>query len=329
MSARPAVVVTGVGALIGQGIAAGLGQDGRAEIIGLDRRRSLVAETLCDETVQKPGCDEEDAEYLAFWDALIIEAGVRLIIPGISVDMVFLMSHAPFFWDRGVVLALNDMDLIRLSEDKRAFARDYTALGLPQIPTLCDPGSWSALAGPLGPPPYLMKPAVGEGSQGLHILRDEADFAYWSQKTGGAQLYQTIIGTDDEEYTVGVFGLGDGTSLGPLIFRRTLTRSGHTGTAEVVDHPAIAEATARIVAHYRPIGPTNLQFRVAQGKPYLLEINPRFSSSASLRTGFGFNEAAMCLDFYLMGKMPGLPTLRRGHAQRHIADMFDHAGPSE
>ena len=278
MSARATVVVTGVGALIGQGIAAGLKQGGRAGIIGLDRRRSLLAETLCDETVQKPDCDEEDARYLAFWDALIAETGARLILPGISVDMVFLMQHAPFFWDRGVVLGLNDFDLIRLSEDKRAFAADYTDLGLPQIPTLTRPGGWEELANVLGPPPYLMKPAVGEGSQGIHMLQDEADFTYWSAKAKGAQLYQKITGTDDEEYTVGVFGLGDGTSLGPLIFRRTLTRSGHTGSAEIVDHPAIAEATARIVARYRPIGPTNLQFRVEGGLPYLLEINPRFSS---------------------------------------------------
>ena len=37
----------------------------------------------------------------------------------------------------------------------------------------------------------------------------------------------------------------------------------------------------------------------------------------------------MCLDFYLEGKTPVLPQLRRGLAQRHNADLFDHAGPSE
>lgn len=78
--------------------------------------------------------------------------------------------------------------------------------------------------------------------------------------------------------------------------------------------------------HYRPEGPTKLQFRVEGAAAYLLEINPRFSSSCSLRTTFGFNEAEMCIDHFLERRRPPPPTLRAGIGQRHVADRISYAG---
>ena len=178
----------------------------------------------------------------------------------------------------------------------------------------------------LGPPPLLLKPSVGEGSVGIVRLHDKIDFEYWTQKTKGEFLVQRVIGTDEDEYTVGTFGFGDGSYVGPLIFRRKLTRAGNTGEAETVSHPVIADITAKIMQHYKPVGPTNLQFRIERAEAYLLEINPRFSSSCSMRTGFGFNEAEMCIDLYLNNERPSQPRLRRGLAQRHNADRIRYAG---
>jgi carbamoyl-phosphate synthase large subunit len=69
-------------------------------------------------------------------------------------------------------------------------------------------------------------------------------------------------------------------------------------------------------------GPTNFQFRIANGKPMLLEINPRISSATSIRAAFGFNEAAMCVDHYLHGKKIRQPPLRSGTAVRYLADII-------
>ncbi|MCY0152199.1 ATP-grasp domain-containing protein [Hoeflea alexandrii] len=93
-----------------------------------------------------------------------------------------------------------------------------------------------------------------------------------------------------------------------------------------MDHPAIAELTGRIARHFKPVGPTNLQFRVQDDIPYLLEINPRFSSSCSLRAAFGFVEAEMCIDDLLEGRRPGVPHIRRGTALRYNEDFIAHVG---
>ena len=318
------IAVTGLGALIGQGIAKSLRAGGRAVVFGVDRQSSPYAASLCDHFATKPDCDEAAPAYLAFWADFVTANRIDLILPGISIDMHFLDTHRQVFDDLGVRVALNTPDLIRVTRDKLNFHRACQDIGLEQIPT-CNPGSWDEAVRALGPAPILFKPRVGEGSQGIVLLNDCVDFDYWTRQAGENWLVQKYVGSDSEEYTLGTFGFGDGRALDPIIFRRRLTRSGHTGWAEVVDHPLLADATRRIVAHFRPLGPTNLQFRVAGDIPYLLEINPRFSSSASLRTAFGYNEAEMCIDHFLRGLRPEQPAIRRGSAQRYNEDYISYA----
>ena len=170
-------------------------------------------------------------------------------------------------------------------------------------------------------PLLLLKPRQGNGSRGIAVLRDADDFAYWIRRSKDAFLIQKFIGSDDQEYTVGAFGLGDGKALPPIIFRRKLSVAGNTQYAEVVDHPVLAAAVERLAAIFKPVGPTNFQFRMAGDVPYLLEINPRFSSSTSLRAAFGYNEAALAVQFHLTGKVPAAPTIIRGRGWRYYEDL--------
>jgi carbamoyl-phosphate synthase large subunit len=54
----------------------------------------------------------------------------------------------------------------------------------------------------------------------------------------------------------------------------------------------------------------------------LLEINPRISSSTSIRTAFGYNEAGMAVDYYLDNKKPKQPKIKRGWAVRYTDDFI-------
>ena len=56
----------------------------------------------------------------------------------------------------------------------------------------------------------------------------------------------------------------------------------------------------------------------------LLEINPRISSATSIRTAFGMNEAVMCVQHYLWGKVIEQPVLRAGRAERFIEDRIGY-----
>lgn len=323
MSKSLNVLVTGMGALIGQGVALGLRNDKRTSIIGLDRSYSAYGSSLCEEFVCKPKVDDRSPEYLEFWLELLQQKRIDLILPAISIDLDFVDAHRMTFEAAGVRLGINSAALISVACDKMNFYKALESLDVPRIPS-AQPKSWSDALEMMGPAPLLLKPRRGEGSQGHALLIDEADFLYWTQKANNENwMLQPIIGTDHEEYTVGCFGLDNGEFLDEMIImRRRLTRSGNTGLAEVVDHPLILETSRKLMRYFKPVGPTNLQFRVAAGKAYLLEINPRFSSSCSLRTSFGFNEAEMCVDYFLRGKRPAEPQIKFGAAQRYSADFI-------
>jgi carbamoyl-phosphate synthase large subunit len=91
-----------------------------------------------------------------------------------------------------------------------------------------------------------------------------------------------------------------------------------------VAEPSIRSETLHLTEIFRPAGPTNYQFRVENGIPYLLEINPRISSSTSLRTSFGYNEAAMSIDFFVLGKRPAPPIVKSGRAWRYSEDFVTY-----
>ena len=50
------------------------------------------------------------------------------------------------------------------------------------------------------------------------------------------------------------------------------------------------------------MGSINLQSRFVNGKPYIFEINPRFSGSTPARAGLGVNEVDMAIDSFFLGK---------------------------
>lgn len=314
------VVVTGLGAIIGQGIVKTLRQSGKAvRIIGIDRNADSIAPHFCDIFYPKPTCKESSPDYLAFWQDLLVKESVDLILPGLEIDVFFLNVHRRTLSNVGAKFGLNKSELIELAHDKWLLGLELPKAGLATIPTILSQ-DWEECVNKLGMPPFLMKPRQGSGSRGIIRLSDKLDFQYWSNKLGNNFMIQKIIGDDNEEFTVGAFGLGNGQSLSPIIFRRRLSSAGNTQYAEVVMDEDIDQATKRLSQYFKPIGPTNYQFRKDNGILYLLEINPRLSSSTSLRAAFGYNEAEMALDFYLDGIKPKMPEVHKGCGWRYFED---------
>ena len=119
---------------------------------------------------------------------------------------------------------------------------------------------------------------------------DEIDFNYWIRKSNSNWIIQRIIGTDDDEFTVGTFGIGRGNLTKDIIIKkRKLSRAGNTASAEQINDKEIYNYTLKLAKFFQPVGPI-INLGVKIGSLYLLEINPRFSSSTSIRHEFGYNE---------------------------------------
>lgn len=221
----------------------------------------------------------------------------------------------------GIKVVLNTAALVSLSRDKWDMFVAVAAMDADlAIPTFVA-GNFTTFATSLGLP-FLLKPRRSYASKGIVVVDREETFEFHAPRIGAELIVQPRIGHDDQEYTVSVFGEGAGGIAASIALRRRLASDGSTAKAWVVYEPTLNDAVARLVRLFAPIGPTNLQFR-RDGKTWrLLEINPRISSATSIRTAFGYNEAAMSHDYYLLGRMPTQPPLRRGFATRYIEDVI-------
>ena len=313
------VMVTGVGAIMGYGLLKSLrASDPTLVLLGTDIYADAAGRAWCDAFEQAPLTSS--ADYPAWLERVIKAHAVDLLIPGIEQDLHWFSDHREQVAALGCRLVLNSRQLIDLSRDKWAMDQALAAIDEPsRIPSHLS-GSFSTLSATLGLP-FLLKPRRSYASQGLVWVHAQSDFEPHAQHLGEVLMAQPIIGSADQEYTVAVFGDGEGGSFGSITLQRRLAADGSTAKAWVREDASLDQAVARLCAHFKPVGPTNLQFRRDHdGGWKLLEINPRISSTSSMRRAFGFNEAAMCLDFFLAQRAPATPTIRPGFAVRYIEE---------
>ena len=312
------VLVTGVGAIIGYGVLRALRKaDSGLQLLGSDIYPDAVGQTWADHFFVAPLTSSDG--YADWLKAIVSENSVDLIIPGIEQDLHYLSDNRALFSGLPVKIVLNNAGLINITRDKWLMHQELARINSSaRIKTLIE-GDFNSIAQAFGLP-FIVKPRKSYASKGLVRVTCEDDFKPLASRLGQHLMAQPVVGTDEEEYTLGVFGNGLGDVLASITLQRRLAGDGSTAKACVRDHSDLNDVVAGLCAHFKPLGPTNLQLRKSTAGWQLLEINPRISSSTSLRTAFGYNEAEMCVDFFLRGKSITQPEIRMGFAARYIED---------
>jgi carbamoyl-phosphate synthase large subunit len=220
-----------------------------------------------------------------------------MIIPSIECDMYRWDADRELLLSKTLPL-LNSGYLLDLCFDKWLFYLNLVAdIPYYTIPTTIE-ANFNAF-----PLPFILKPRHGYGSKGIIRVKNESDFESHRQDIGPNLMVQPIIGTEDEEYTVSGFFDNGSNLIDYFPLKRKLSVTGFTEQAEVEDRN-FGEVLINLAKTFKPVGPTNFQFRMDGDMPKLLEINPRISSATSIRAAFGYNESQMSVDYVLSGKIP-------------------------
>ena len=318
------VLVTAVGAIIGYGLVHSARKANEPlRIVGMDIYEDAVGQHWCDEFVRAVPAASDN--YPEFIETLVREHAIDLVLPGVEYDALRMSQERERFAVLPARFVLNSKTLVESDSDKWNTHCRQAVAGIPTIDTKAS-GEFSELAKALGIP-FLVKPRRSSASKGHHRISTALEYEQAQARLASEFVAQRIVGTDDAEYTVGVFGYGDGTSSHFLALQRRLSREGSTVKARTVFDAALERTVAELVTLFKPEGPTNLQFRLHDANYLLLEINPRFSSSGSLRTAFGINDVELCIEYYLKGRRPVERQVRPGSAVRYIEDLvvYDRA----
>ena len=311
------ILVTGVGAIIGYGIISSI-RKSRYDcfIVGMDIYYDAVGQVWCDEFVQADLA--ADDHYIDFLKSVIEKYRIDLVFFGTEQEIQKCNEDRKQLGSCIEKLVLNSEEVISLSEDKWAtmcFLKDH---GLNYIRSSVDMEFVQAKE-EFGLP-LLLKPRRSYASKGIRVVTEEEEFDAWKKEQGKQFMVQEFVGDDEHEYTAATFGFGDGTGLQPVVMRRKLSKAGATDKAFIESVPEINKEIEQLVRELKPLGPTNFQFRLHKGDYLLLEINPRISASTSIRMAFGYNEAELCIEYFLERHRLENRKIRFGRAFRYITE---------
>lgn len=309
------ILVTGTGANIGYGAVRLFKKIPGVRVVATDIYDDAVGQHWADAFYKVPLTS--DTDYVAAIKDIIAREKIDLIVPAIEQDVYFYNENRKN-WDN-VSLALNAQELIHLCRDKWIFQEALQAT-LPQmaIPS-CRITTFEAVKTLLGLP-FLLKPRQGYAGKGQFLIKSEADY-HAASFNSDAYFAQAFIG-DSPEFTVSYFGDGAGHVCAQIQMERTLSAGGATKSALVVQRADLSKAIQDLAKAFPALGPTNAQFRILEGWPVLLEINPRLSSSLSLRAAFGYDDCVMLLDQHLKGAFPTQPEITNGYGIRYEEDFI-------
>ena len=315
------VLVTGIGAVIGYGVIKSLTKN--CYVVGSDIYSDAVGQHWVDKFVQAPYTSSP--EYMGWLKNVISENKIDIVFPGIEQDVHFISANIEELSDLSCKFVINKQYLIDVTKDKLK-TYNYLKEKFPENVILSiDKIDWDYITDNVKLP-FLLKPKCSYASKGIVKINTKDEFDFYTKHEPQRFIAQPIIGDNDNEYTVATFGYGDG-KCGPIIaFRRKLSQEGATAKAVTYFDESLEKLIKKMCEYIKPLGPTNFQFRKIDECYKLLEINPRISSSTSLRKAFGYNEAEMCIDYFLNNSKTVIEktNIKKGAAQRYIEDYITY-----
>ncbi len=306
------VLVSGASGIVGYGILKTL-RNLECNLIGLTIYNTSPANCFADSVEIAPLSTDE--QYIPWLISILVKYRVDMAIPGIESDMSIWNKNREILSETGAFILLNNSNLINLCLDKWEFYKKMKMSGSPYVIESSIKPDFNQF-----PTPFILKPRCGYGSKGLVKVRSEHDFEKYKFRIGQSLLMQQYVGRDDEEYTISAFFDRHSNMKSYISLKRKLSKMGYTEIAEVVCLENMAGIIAELAEIFKPVGPTNFQFRRHDGGWKLLEINPRISSSTSIKAAFNYNESLMSMEYFLEEKIISQPEIRTGKVIRYIED---------
>ena len=306
------ILVSGASGIVGYGILRSL-KNYDCRLIGTTIYETSPADCFSDLVLHPPLTVDEN--YIPWLIETIEKYHIDMIIPAIEADMSCWNKNRSLLEKTGTFVMLNSSELIELCLDKWKFYQKIKENNFKYaIETSLDADFKRFEL------PFLLKPRCGFGSKGIIKIEDKSSFEKHKSEIGKNLMMQEFVGSIEEEYTASGFFDKNSDLKAFMVMKRKLSKQGFTEVAKVVDESQLKEIIKELAQIFKPVGATNFQFRKHNDSWKLLEINPRISSSTSLKTAFGYNECKMTLDYFLDKKEITQPKIKKGSAIRYTED---------
>ena len=315
------ILVTGAGALLGQGILRCLQEHKDLyNIYTADPNPYSSGHWLGKKPFSIPFISE--SSYQSEIEKIIVKCNIDVIFVGTDVELPFFAERKEYFKKHfNVIVVVSSEKVIEISNDKYKTAIFLKENNFPYPDSVLAKdikGIESFVK--RNKFPFFAKPVDGARSKGLVKINDEDDLNE-VLKNPKNLVIQEFLSEDQGEYTTGVLVV-DNKCKSIVSLKREL-RDGNTFKTFRDSETSKYDYQIKEIAEKLGVnGPCNFQYRIKDNKPIIFEINGRYSGTTPLRSYYGFNEVKVYLDYILSGKDIIMPELKEGMVFRTFSDIF-------
>lgn len=315
------ILVTGAGALLGQGILRLLQiSDFSKKIFTADPDSRSSGHWLGDYAITVPKVS--DSNFMESIKQIVLEHKIDAILVGTDVELpIFSRYKEEFLKKYNCKVVVSSEEVVNIANDKFLTADFLKNNNFPYPYSVManDMEQLNDIEEKLGFPLFA-KPFDGARSLGIKKIENHEELMEIYDPNSNL-VVQQFLTESEGEYTSGCTVI-NGKCKAIVTLKRDL-RDGNTYRTYRNDETSkYDDYIIPIAEKLNPDGPVNFQFRIFNGKPVIFEINGRFSGTTPLRYFYGYNEVEALLKYYLFGEEIKKPTLNNGVVLRTWSDLF-------
>lgn len=268
--------------------------------------------------------DDPESSLTALMEVLG-EGHYDVVIPMTDFSATLLSAHIDevraLAWP-----AVNEPGVFLRASDKQRTMQACAEAGVPCPRTLYDMQSTDAILAAGLPFPFIIKPRVGYGSIGFHVIKNAEQlrrvFPEALERFGG-MVVQEYIPQTGTQYKCEVFLDSDGTPKSAVVFDKTRwypVDGGSTCCSSSVHRPDIAADSIRLLQHigWRGYGDVDLIEDPRDGVAKVMEINPRITASVKVCFAAGVDFARQIVELGMGLPVTDYPDYRDGVRLRYM-----------
>ncbi|MGB5981046.1 MAG: ATP-grasp domain-containing protein [Nonlabens sp.] len=314
------ILVTGAGALLGQGILRCLNSSQNDYyIITADPDIKSSGHALGNKAYRIPLAKSDN--YLDAIERIFSKEKLDIVLLGTDVELPIFSLHQDYLQGKyDLKIVISPANIIRIANNKWLTAEFLRKHNFPYpLSTLTADEEGIENLIKFDSYPYIAKPVDGARSKGLKIIENKSQLQKLTTYTNNL-VVQEMIGDEEGEFTTGCTVL-NGKCVAVVSLVREL-RDGNTWRAYRKDNSPYDNTIAKIAETLGCEGPVNFQYRIRNGEPVIFEINCRFSGTTPLRLIYGFNEVEAIVEFYVNNTSVIPPKLKTGTILRTFSDVL-------
>jgi carbamoyl-phosphate synthase large subunit len=316
------VLVTAAGSPLGQSvIKALLISSLKPEIYISDNKHSAAGFHLFSELKRFVTPSVADPSYDQVITSRLVSEEIDVVFPLLGVEFAYFQENAAKFEKLGIQVVAPKNTQARNAESKFDSIETVKEAGIAHPQTILiinqsDIANFFETGKSLG----VLKPVFGASSNDIYFVKSPEELlAITKLKPAGHFVLQEFM--PGPEFTVGVYRATNSDSAFSFVIEREL-KFGLSYSGKVIRNEKIEKYAIEVVFALGLFDSNNVQLKLVDNCPILFEVNPRLSSTTSVRAHFGFNEPEMILwDRILKEKVPK-PKIITGNFSRYWEEVY-------